>query len=79
MAFRPPTGGNMERTWLETVQLLGLDLQIAAILLMLLVSGLTDLVKTTVRRLGQRLGRRRRTAPTRPLDAWPSQEWGPSH
>jgi hypothetical protein len=68
----------MERTWLEIVQILGLDLQVAVILLMLLVVGLTDLAKTTGRHLGQRWGRRR-TAPTRPLDAWPSQEWGPSH
>ena len=69
----------MERTWMETVQLLGLDLQVAAVLLMLLVAGLTDLAKMAVRGLRQRFGRRRRTAPTRPLDAWPSQEWGPSH
>jgi hypothetical protein len=68
----------MERTWMETVQLLGLDLQVAIILLMLLVAELTDLAKMAVRGLRQRFGRRR-AAPTRPLDAWPSQEWGPSH
>ena len=68
----------MERTWLETIQLLGLDLQVASILLMLAGAGLVSLAKAAVRGLGQRF-RRRRTAPTRPLDAWPTQEWGPSH
>jgi hypothetical protein len=68
----------MERTWLETVQLLGLDLEIGLILLMLMGIVLTDLSKAAVRSLRQRF-RRRRSAPTRPLDAWPSQEWGPSH
>lgn len=68
----------MERTWLETIQLLGLDLQVASILLMLAGAGLVSLAKAAVHGLGQQLRRRRRTAPTRPLDAWPSQEWGPS-
>ena len=68
----------MERTWLETVQLLGLDIELALILLMLVGIGLASLSKSAVHGLGQRL-RRRRAAPTRPLDAWPSQEWGPSH
>jgi len=68
----------MERTWLETIQLLGLDFQVGLILLMLLGVGLTDLAKAVVHGLGRRF-RRRRAAPTRPLDAWPSQEWGPSH
>jgi hypothetical protein len=66
----------MERTWLETIQLLGLDVEVGLILLMLMGIGLADLFKSA---LGQRFRRRRRTAPTRPLDAWPSQEWGPSH
>ena len=69
----------MERTWLETVQILGLDLQVAVILLMLLAAWLWDLAGTAIRSLGRRFGQRRRAAPTRPLDAWPSQEWGPSH
>ena len=68
----------MERTWLETIQLLGLDLQVASILLMLAGAGLVSLAKAAVHGLRQRF-RRRRAAPTRPLDAWPSQEWGPSH
>lgn len=69
----------MERTWLETIQLLGLDLEVGLILLMLTGIGLADSFKTAVHGLGQRLRRRRRTAPTRPIDAWPSQDWGPSH
>jgi len=69
----------MERTWLETIQLLGLDLEVGLILLMLMGIVLTDLSKAAFRSLGQKFRGRRRTAATRPLDAWPSQEWGPSH
>ena len=69
----------MERTWLETIQLLGLDIEVGLILLMLVGIGLADWFKTAVHGLRERFGRRRRAAPTRPLDAWPSQEWGPSH
>ena len=69
----------MERTWLETIQLLGLDLQVAVILFMLAGAGLVNLAQVVIRGLRQRFRRRRLTAPTRPLDAWPAQEWGPSH
>jgi len=69
----------MERTWLETIQLLGLDLQVAWILLMLAGAGLANLATAGARRLGGRTGQGRRSAPDRPLDAWPTQEWGPSH
>jgi len=69
----------MERTWLETIQLLGLDLELAAILLMLAVAGLMNVARTAVLSLRRRTGRRLRSAPTRPMDAWPSQGWGPSH
>jgi len=68
----------MERTWMETIQLLGLDYEVGLILLMLVGIVLTDWFKAAAHGLGQRRSRRRRTAPTRPLDAWPSQEWGPS-
>jgi len=68
----------MDRTWLETIRLLGLDIEVGLILLMLVGIGLTDVFRTAIHGLGQRF-RRRRAAPTRPLDAWPSQEWGPSH
>lgn len=69
----------MERTWLETIQLLGLDVEVGLILLMLVGIALSDLSRTAVQGLGRKFHRRRRIAPTRPLDAWPSQEWGPSH
>jgi hypothetical protein len=69
----------MERTWLETVQFLGLDLMVAAIVLMLVVAGLTTLARAVLRSVRRRADRRPRAIPTRPLDAWPSQEWGPSH
>jgi hypothetical protein len=69
----------MERTWLETIQLLGLDLQVAWVLLMLAGAGLMNLAAATAQRLGGRVGRQRRTAPSQPLDAWSTQEWGPSH
>ena len=48
------------------------------LVLMLAGAGLVSLAKAAAHGLGQRF-RRRRAAPTRPLDAWPSQEWGPSH
>ncbi|MCU0971985.1 MAG: hypothetical protein MUF57_09425 [Gammaproteobacteria bacterium] len=69
----------MERTWLETIQLLGLDLQVAWILLMLAGAGLVSLATAAVQRLSGRIGRQRRIAPNRPLDAWSTQDWGPSH
>jgi hypothetical protein len=71
----------MDRTWLDTIQLLGLDVELVVIALMLVGIGLTDLAKVALRRFGHWREARRglRTAPTRPLDAWPSQGWGPSH
>jgi hypothetical protein len=69
----------MERTWLETIQFLGLDLMVAAILLMLAVVGLATLTRAVLRSFRRRADRRPRATPTRPLDVWPSQEWGPSH
>jgi hypothetical protein len=71
----------MDRTWLETIQLLGLDVELAVIVMMLVGIGLADLARAALRRSrhGQDVGLGTRTAPTRPLDAWPSQGWGPSH
>jgi len=69
----------MERTVLETIQLLGLDLEVAFIGLMLAGAGLVNMVKAVARRFRRRVRRSQRAAPTRPMDAWPSQEWGPSH
>jgi len=69
----------MERTWLDTIQLLGLDVELLVVVLMLVGIGLTDLAKVAQRKLGAGARRRLRAAPNRPLDAWPSQEWGPTH
>lgn len=69
----------MERTWLETIQLLGLDLELAVILLMLAGARLAKMARTVLRGFGQRARHRTRSAPTRPLDAWPSQGWRSSH
>lgn len=68
----------MERTWLETIQLLGLDLEVALIVLMLACAWCVDLAKAALRKL-RRPSRRPGATPTRPFDAWPSQAWGPSH
>jgi len=46
---------------------------------MLAVAGLMNVARTAVLSLRRRTGRRLRSAPTRPMDAWPSQGWGPSH
>jgi len=71
----------MERTWLDTIQLLGLDVELLVVVLMLVGIGLTDLAKAARRRFAHWAESRRgpRAAPTRPLDAWPSEGWGPSH
>lgn len=69
----------MERTWLETIQLLGLDVQLGLVLAALAVAGVVTVAKAVVHWLA-RLGRRgARPAPTTPIDAWPPQEWRPSH
>lgn len=69
----------MERTWLETIQILGLDLMVASILLMLAGAWVTARARAVLAYFRQRARDRLRVAPTRPLDAWPSQGWGPSH
>jgi hypothetical protein len=69
----------MERTWLETIQLLGLDLQVGVVLAALAVAGIVNLAKTLIHRLARLGGRKARLAPTSPIDAWPPQEWRHSH
>ena len=69
----------MERTWLETIQLLGLDVQLGLVLAALAAAGAVNLAKAAVHRLAG-LGRRKtRLEPTTPIDAWPPQEWRHSH
>lgn len=69
----------MERTWLETIQLLGLDLQLGLVLAALAVAGVFNLAKALIHRLGRQGRRKARLAPTTPIDAWPPQEWRHSH
>jgi hypothetical protein len=70
----------MERSWLETVQLLGLDVMTAVVLAMVLADSVGRLLAGIGRAL---LRRRRRSArPAAAADAhdpWPPQEWRPSH
>jgi hypothetical protein len=70
----------MERSWLETVQLLGLDVMTAVVLAMVLADAVGRLLAGLGRAV---LGRRRRSAraatETEAHDPWPPQEWRPSH
>jgi hypothetical protein len=68
----------MERSWLDTVQLLGLDVMVAVIVLMLLAQAIWPLGVTLGHVLARVLRHRRRVLPTSPRDAYPTQEWGPS-
>jgi hypothetical protein len=77
----------MERSWMDTIQLLGLDvvLAIASVMWLLIAAG--DLLETAKARMLHRLGsgtptpRRRAPAYVPPVDSdpWPPQEWRPSH
>jgi hypothetical protein len=70
----------MERSWLETVQLLGLDVMTAVVLAMVLADAVGRLLAGLGRAV---LGRKRRlaraAAGTEAQDPWPPQEWRPSH
>jgi len=68
----------MERSWLETVQLLGLDTMVALILLALVISALWKLLATLVHFGREAFRRKARVLPTSPRDVYPAQEWGPS-
>jgi hypothetical protein len=72
----------MERSWLETVQILGLDWMLALVLLGLAL----DAAYAGLVRLGhvmRRTRQDRRVAPTPASELshspWPPQEWRPSH
>jgi hypothetical protein len=73
----------MERGWLETIQLLGLDVMSVVALLMLLLAQLGDLATSAIRRFSHRVasgaGRRERRDVEPVGDTWPPKEWGPSH
>lgn len=74
----------MERSWLETIQSLGLDVQVGIILLMIALDGAGTLVRRMAARLATRPRRRRsrraRVAPAGAADAgaWPPGPWRPS-
>jgi hypothetical protein len=73
----------MERGWLETIQMLGVDLQVAWVLLLLLAERLGALfawLAGVVRTRG-RVGRLPAELPSTatPGTAWPPREWRTSH
>ena len=70
----------MERSWLDTVQLLGLDVMTAVVLAMVLA----DAVGRLLAGIGRAVLRRQRRSARLAADAeahdpWPPQEWRPSH
>jgi hypothetical protein len=77
----------MERSWIDTIQLLGLDVQLAVIAVMWVLIAATDLLRSARASVLRRLGfgsvtpRRRPPAYMPPVDSdpWPPQEWRPSH
>ncbi len=73
----------MERGWIETIQLLGLDVMGTVAVLMLLLAGLGDLARFAAHAVSRRLASRAERGPARPAepknDAWPPEQWRPSH
>ena len=70
----------MERSWLETVQLLGLDVMTAVVLAMVLADAVGRLLAGVGRAIVRRKRRLARLAAgTEAHDPWPPQEWRPSH
>ena len=69
----------MERSWLETIQLLGLDVQLGIVLLLLALDGLGTLFRrVAASRAGwSRRTRGRRVLGRQPADAeaWPPESW----
>lgn len=73
----------MERGWLETIHILGLDLQLAYVLVLLLMERLATFAGWVTGRVRSRASvaarRRGPAASEPPADAWPPEEWRPSH
>jgi hypothetical protein len=69
----------VERSWLETIQSLGLDVQLAIVLLLFALDGLGTLVRRVAAgRAGRsRRVRTRRVPGQQPADAeaWPTESW----
>jgi len=68
----------MERGWIETVQMLGLDMMVAVILGVLVTAAIWQLVIALWNALARMARRNRRVLPTSPRDAYATQEWGPA-
>jgi len=76
----------MERGWLETIQLLGLDVQVAVVVVMLVLVPVARLIVRLADGVGQD-----RASPAQPVrraakparqqaaDPWYPPEWRPSH
>jgi hypothetical protein len=77
----------MERSWIDTIQMLGFDVQLAIVAVMWALIAVTDLLRSAQASVLRRLGsgtptpRRRPPAYVPPVDSdpWPPQEWRPSH
>jgi len=69
----------MERSALDTVQLLGLDMMVAVTLAVLVAAAAWQLLAAAWPGLARVFWRRRRALPTSPRDVYATQEWGPSH
>jgi hypothetical protein len=68
----------MERSWLDTVQLLGLDVMVAVILMIVVTAAMWQLGVALWDAVARMARRRRRVLPTSPRDAYATQEWGPA-
>jgi len=73
----------MERGWFETIQLLGLDVQVIIVLLMLALDRMAALSRALGRviagRTGSAKGRPAAGAVVESSDGWPPKEWRTSH
>jgi hypothetical protein len=73
----------MERDWLETIRLLGLDVEVVIVLLMLVLDGTAALARAVAGAVagqtGSAKGRPAARTGAESSDAWPPKEWRPSH
>jgi hypothetical protein len=73
----------MERSWFETIQLLGLDVEVVIVLLMLALDRAATLARALAGAVAGRSGSARGRPAARTVaessDAWPPKEWRPSH
>jgi hypothetical protein len=73
----------MERSWFETIQLLGLDVMTAIALTMLVLDWIIDAVAHVANVMGRRAAPGAAKAKTHVVDltaeAWPPEAWRSSH